>query len=116
MPHDDCQDVSMSEKKCADMAEKYGRCGIQEQAKMELRDMTPTTKQQLFVETEHLPHAYIAELQSFIHYLKFKQLRSEGISVQDQGRASEHDPILHAIGVINEAPFAETVDDVLYAI
>lgn len=77
--------------------------------------MMHMTKQQLVFEIEHLPSAYIAELQSFIQYLKFKQSSSEHLSIQEQERVPEHDPILHAIGVIDEAPFSDTVDEALYA-
>ncbi len=76
--------------------------------------MTQTTKQQLVFEIEHLSNAYIAELQSFIQYLKFKQSRTDSISGGGQGRVPERDPILHAIGTIDVTPFSETIDDTLY--
>jgi len=77
--------------------------------------MTPMTKQQLFFEIEHLPNVYIAELQNFIQYLKFKQSSAGGRLAKDRGRPPEYDPLLPAIGVIDEAPFAETIDETVYA-
>ena len=76
--------------------------------------MTHTTKQQLLFEIEHLPNASIAELQSFIQYLKFKQSSTDSISGKEQVQAPEQDPLLHAIGTIDVAPFSETIDDTLY--
>jgi hypothetical protein len=76
--------------------------------------MTHTTKQQLLFEIEHLPNAYIVELQNFIQYLKFKQARTDSVSGEKQKNAPDQDPILHAIGTIDVAPFSETIDDTLY--
>ena len=76
--------------------------------------MTQATKQQLLCEIEHLSNAYIAELQNFIQYLKFKQSRTDSISGEEQARIPEQDPILHAIGTVDVAPFSETIDDTLY--
>ena len=77
--------------------------------------MTHMTKQQLVFEIEHLPNAYISELQSFIQYLKFKQAHSGNLSEEKQRRLPEQDPILQAIGTIDVEPFSETIDDPLYA-
>ncbi len=76
--------------------------------------MTQATKQQLLFEIEHLSNAYISELQNFIQYLKFKQLSMDSISGEEQARVPEQDPILHAIGIIDVAPFSETIDATLY--
>jgi len=76
--------------------------------------MTQTTKQQLLFEIEQLPNTHIAELQNFIQYLKFKQSSTSSISGEEQVRVPERDPILHAIGSIEAAPFSETIDDTLY--
>ncbi|MCA1794927.1 MAG: hypothetical protein ABR534_15610 [Desulfotignum sp.] len=78
--------------------------------------MTQTTKQQLMFEIKHLPNAYITELQDFIQYLKFKQARMRRPDAEERGKTAEHDPILHAIGSIDVAPFSETIDDTLYTI
>ncbi len=77
--------------------------------------MTHTTKQQLLFEIEHLPNSSIAELQSFIQYLKFKQSSREIPSDTKQAFTPEHDPILQAIGGIDVPPFSETIDETLYA-
>ena len=78
--------------------------------------MTPATKQQLLFEIEHLSNAYLAELQNFVQYLKFKQSHTESIADENPGRALEHDPLLQAIGSIDVAPFSDTIDDTLYSI
>ena len=76
--------------------------------------MTQATTKKLLFEIEHLSNPYIVELQSFIQYLKFKQ-SSTGISSDENRMLSpEHDPLLHAIGIIDVAPFSETTDDTLY--
>lgn len=77
--------------------------------------MTYTTKQQLVSDIEHLPNAYISELQSFVQYLKFKQAHSSNFSREKQRPLPEQDPILQAIGSIDVEPFSETIDDTLYA-
>ncbi len=77
--------------------------------------MTYTTKQQLLFEIEHLPNSSIAELQSFIQYLKFKQSNTDIPSDEKQVFTPEHDPILQAIGRIDVPPFSETIDETLYA-
>ena len=76
--------------------------------------MTQATKQQLLCEIEQLSNAYIAELQNFIHYLKFKQSRTDRSPGEKQAQVPEQDPILHANGTIDVTPFSETIDDTLY--
>lgn len=78
--------------------------------------MTPATKQQLMGEIEHLSNAYLAELQNFIQYLKFKQSKTDSMSGRKHVSMPEHDPILQAIGTIDAAPFSDTIDDTLYTV
>ena len=76
--------------------------------------MTHMTKQQLFFEIERLPNTSIAELQSFIQYLKFKQVRSDSLSTEHHAHLPGQDPILQALGTIDVTPFSDTIDDTLY--
>jgi hypothetical protein len=74
-----------------------------------------TARAQLFVEIEQLSGRYLAELESFVQFLKFKQA---GAAQPDDSRcrvlAPEADPLLQAVGAVDAVPFAEHIDDALY--
>lgn len=72
------------------------------------------TKQKLLSEIDQLSNPYILELQNFVQYLKFKQSRMASSSKNSNSLRPEDDPILQAFGIIDVAPFSETIDDTLY--
>jgi len=73
-----------------------------------------TTKKELFQEIEQLSSPYLAELQNFIRYLKFKQASQYTTSINKITLPPENDPILCLIGIADVAPFSEKLDDMLY--
>lgn len=76
--------------------------------------ITQATKQKLLHEIEYLSHPSLVELQHFIRYLQFKQANT-GRHADDLPMFSpEHDPILHALGIVDVAPFSETIDEIVY--
>ena len=70
---------------------------------------------QLFYEIEQLSGRYLAELESFVQFLKFKQA-SMGRAAESNGDAlsPEADPIRRVVGAIDAEPFADDIDDALY--
>jgi len=77
-------------------------------------EIAQTTKKELFWEIEQLSSPYLAELQSFIRYLKFKQTSKVATSIDRMALPPENDPILCLIGIVDVAPFSENIDDMLY--
>jgi hypothetical protein len=77
-------------------------------------EIAQTTKQELFREIEQLSSSYLAELQNFIQYLKFKQTSQVATSIDRKALSPENDPILSLIGLVDVAPFSENLDDMLY--
>ena len=74
-----------------------------------------TAKKQLFFEIEQLSGRYLAELEKFVQYLKFRQAGEESLADNERrGLRPEADPILGIIGTIDAEPFAEDIDDTLY--
>lgn len=76
---------------------------------------TQTARAHIFFEIEQLSGRYLAELESFVQYLKFKQAGTE-TAADRRSRAlpPEADPLLQALGAVEAEPFAETIDDTLY--
>lgn len=74
-----------------------------------------TARAQLFFEIEQLSGKYLAELESFVQFLKFKQA-SMGRSAESSGKVlpPEADPLRRIIGAIDAEPFADDIDDALY--
>jgi|GEM_PF-807740 hypothetical protein len=74
-----------------------------------------TAKKKLFFEIEQLSNPYIImELELFVQYLKFKQ---SGIIIRSGDSdvlQPEDDPVLRAFGLLDVAPFSDTIDDTLY--
>ena len=77
-------------------------------------EIAQTTKKELFREIEQLSSPYLAELQNFIRYLKFKQTGKAAASIERMVLPPENDPILCLIGIADVAPFSENLDDILY--
>jgi hypothetical protein len=80
------------------------------------RMVTQAARTKLLVEIEQLSGRYIAELESFIQYLKFKQ--AGAATATDCGSYAlphEADPLLRVIGVAEAEPFADAIDDTLYS-
>jgi hypothetical protein len=77
-------------------------------------EIAQTTKKELFWEIEQLSSSYLAELQNFIRYLKFKQTGKAATSIDRMTLPPENDPILCLIGIIDVAQFSENLDDMLY--
>lgn len=76
--------------------------------------ITQTAKEELIFEIEQLSNPHIAELQSFVRYLKFKQSANAVSSNAGPVLQPDKDPILHGIGMLDAAPFSEAIDDILY--
>lgn len=77
---------------------------------------TQTARTQILVEIEQLSGRYLAELESFIQYLKFKQAGTEiATDCSSYALSRETDPLLQAIGIAEAEPFADAVDDTLYS-
>lgn len=76
---------------------------------------TQSARAQLLFEIEQLSGRYLAELEKFVQYLKFRQAGEES-SADHETRSlrPEADPILGIIGAIDAEPFAEDIDDTLY--
>jgi len=79
-------------------------------------EIAQTTKKELFLEIEQLSSSYLAELQNFIRYLKFKQTGFATTSIDRMALLPENDPILCLIGIVDVAPFSENLDDMLYGV
>ena len=76
---------------------------------------TQSARAKLLFEIEQLSGRYLAELEKFVQYLKFRQAGEES-SADNEKRSlrPEADPILGIIGTIDGEPFAEDIDDTLY--
>lgn len=72
---------------------------------------TQAAHSQLFFEIEQLSGRYLAELESFVQYLKFKQA-----DARNRALPKDADPLLAVLGGMNVQPFADDVDDTLYAV
>lgn len=77
---------------------------------------TQAARAHIFFEIEQLSGRYLAELESFVQYLKFKQAGTEtAADRRSPVPPPEADPILRVIGAIKAEPFAEAIDDTLYS-
>jgi hypothetical protein len=77
---------------------------------------TQTARAHIFFEIEQLSGRYLAELESFVQYLKFKEAGTE--TAADRRSCvlpPEADPILRVIGAVDAEPFADDIDDALYS-
>lgn len=65
----------------------------------------------MFQEIEQLSNPYLAELQNFIRYLKFKQTSQYATSINKITLPPENDPILCLISIADVTPSSETLDE-----
>jgi hypothetical protein len=74
------------------------------------RTTSALTKERFFVALEELPGERVEELLYFIEFL----LKRERVKKSKLTLNPEKDPILRLIGLADEAPFADNIDEELY--